>query len=281
LLLSSGTATCQGGQRLAIDTSRELDVRATPIRELRAERDRLQAELDQAPPDRTRWLERATQRRQQAEQQLAAVDAEHPRRGWAGRLGRRRVAEQGQDAAGRTLAIRQAERAAQAEVEARAAQQQHQAWLEGHHDLVSGYREVTRELGLRSRQRVAFAELQQLAYLTSALGPIPESVRGRRAWRQAARQVEDYRQRYQIDDADRPLGLPPGRSDAERDQAWQAASSAIQRMQGRQQHQRQLDRDASPGPVRSIATSERDQSTSRQAPTRDSHPVQGPERAAG
>ncbi len=271
----------QGGQRLAIDTSARLDVHATPTREVRAERDRLQAELDQAPPDRTRLLERAVQRRQQAEQQLTAVEAEHPVWGWAGRLGRRRAAEQGQDAAGRALAIRQAERAAQAEVQARAAQQQHQAWVEDHHDLGLGYREVTRELGLRSRQRVAFAELEQPAHLTSALGPIPESVRGRRAWRQTARQVEDYRQRYQIDDPDRPLGVPPGRSDTERDQAWHAASSAIQRMQARQQHQRELDRDASPGSVRSIVGHQRSESTSRQAPTRDPHPVQGPERAAG
>src|SRR6266487_3813543 len=69
-----------GGQRLAIDTGWRLDVRATPTGELRAERDRLQAELDQAPPDRSRLLERATQRRQQAEQQLAATKAKHPRR---------------------------------------------------------------------------------------------------------------------------------------------------------------------------------------------------------
>jgi len=38
-----------GGQALAIDTSSRLDVRATPTGELRAERDRLRAELDQGP----------------------------------------------------------------------------------------------------------------------------------------------------------------------------------------------------------------------------------------
>jgi hypothetical protein len=136
---------------------------------------------------------------------------------------------------------------------------------------------VARELALRSRQRVAFAELEQPAYLTATLGPVPESVRGRRAWRQTARQVEDYRQRFQIDDPDRPLGQPPGRADAERDQAWRRANSAIQRMQGRQQ--RGLDRDPLRGSVRSIA--EHDRPTSRHAAARDPHPVQGPERAAG
>jgi hypothetical protein len=272
----------QGGQRLAIDTTSRLDVRATPTRELRAERDRLRAELDQAPPDRSRVLERAAQRRHQAEQQLAAAEAEHPPRGARGLLSRRRVPEQ--DGAARTLVARQAERAAQAEVEARAAQQRHEAWAEDHQDLGLGYCEVTRELALRSRQRVTFAELEQPGYLTNTLGPVPESVRGRRAWQQTARQVEDYRQRYQIDDPDRPLGQPPGRADAERGQAWRQANSAIQRMQARQQ--RQLDRQQrglDPNPVRGSVTgiADHDQPTSRQAAPRDPHPAQGPERVAG
>jgi conjugative relaxase-like TrwC/TraI family protein len=267
-----------GGQSLAIDTSARLDVRATPTAELRAERDHLRAELDQAPPDRARLLERAAQRRHQAEQQLAAVDAEHPRRDGRGLFARRRAPDQ--DAGARALAARQAERAAQAEVEARTAQQQREAWLEDHHDLGSGYREVTGELALRSRQRVAFAELEQPAYLTDALGPVPESVRGRRAWRQSAREVQDYRQRYQISDPDRPLGeRPHDRDDAERQQAWRAASSQIERMRARQRQQ--LDRTPSPGSVRSITDQHGDQSASRHAATRDPNPVQGAERAVG
>jgi conjugative relaxase-like TrwC/TraI family protein len=271
-----------GGQALAIDTSARLDVRATPTSELRAERDRLQAELDKAPPDRARLLERAAQRRQQAEQQLAAAEAEHPWRGRDGLFGRRHQADQEQDLAGRALAARQAERAVQAEVEARAAQQQREAWLEDHLDLGSGYRDVTRELALRSRQRAAFAELEQPTYLTDALGPAPESVRGRRAWRQTARLVEDYRQRFEISDTDQPLGeRPRDHDDAERQQAWRQASSAIQRMQTRQQ--RQLDRDRLPGSVRTrtLADHHDGEPTSRHAATRDPDPVQGAERAAG
>jgi hypothetical protein len=255
-----------------------LDVRATPTGQLRAERDRLRAALDQAPPDRSRWLERTVQRRHQAEQQLATIEAEHPGRGVRGLFGRQRAAEQEQDPTVRALAARQAERAAQAEVQVRAAQQRHEAWTEDHHDLGHNYTEIARELALRSRQRVAFAELQQPTYLTNTLGPVPESVRGRRAWRQTARQVEDYRQRFQISDTDRPLGQPPTRDqDAERRQAWRHANSAIQRMQARQQ--RGLDRDSIRGAVTRIA--DHDQSTSRHAATRDPDPVQGPERVAG
>jgi hypothetical protein len=270
-----------GGQRLAIDTSWRLDVRATPTGELRADRDRLQAELDQAPPDRARLLERASQRRHQAEQQLAAVDAEHSWRAGGGLFGGRRTPEQAQDPGARALAAQQAERAAQAEVEARAAQQQREAWVEDHHNLGSDYCEVARELALRSRQRVAVAELEQPAYLTDALGPVPESVRGRRAWRQTARLVEDYRQRYQISDTDRPLGdRPRDHDDPERQQAWRQASGAIERMQARH-HRQQLDRDPSPGSVRTIADHHGGESTSRHAATRDPNPVQGAERAAG
>jgi conjugative relaxase-like TrwC/TraI family protein len=271
--------TRQGGQTLAIDTRSRLDVRATPTRELRAERDRLQAELDQAPPDRRRLVERATARREQAEQELAAVDAKHPGRTGRGWFDRRHEREQ--DQAARMLAARTAERAAQAEVAARAVQQERGGWLESNQDLGVGYRDVARELALRSRQRVAFAELEQPEYLTDALGPVPESVRGRRAWRQTARQVEDYRQRFQVTDPERPLGAEPARdADPDRYQAWRQATGAVARMHARQQH-RELDRDPWRGSVRSIADHPGGESTRRHDRTRDPNPVQGAERAAG
>jgi hypothetical protein len=264
-----------------------LDVRATPTAELRAERDRLQAELDQAPPDRTRWLERATERRRQAEQQLATAEAKHPGGGARGLFGRRRDAEP-QDPAARALAARQAERTAKAEVGARAAQQQHEAWMEDHTDLGHNYRDVSSELALRSRQRAAFAELEQPTYLTDALGPVPESVRGRGAWRHSARLVEDYRQRFQVDDPTQALGELPARHDSDRQQAWQRASDSIGRMQARQRRQLEHDRkqqqrqhaDHEP-PIPLADRHGGKQSTSRHPATRDLNPVQGAEREAG
>jgi len=269
-----------GGQALAIDTPGNLDVRATPTAQLRVERDRLRAELDQAPPNRVRLLERATLRRQQAEQQVAANDAQHP--GGSRRFGRRN-AEQPQDQAARALAVRQADRAAQAEVDARAEQQQHEAWVDGHGHTGGTYLDVTRELASRSRQRVTFAELEQPTYLTKTLGPVPESVRGRRAWRQAARAVQDYRQQFQIDDPHRPLGEPPARDhqDFQRHQAWRQASGASQRMQAGQQRARDRNQRSESEPVRMLADQRGGESTSRHTATRDPDPVQGPERAAG
>jgi conjugative relaxase-like TrwC/TraI family protein len=274
-----------GGETMAIDTHSRLDVHATPTKELRAERDRLQAELDQAPPDRRRLVERATARRQQAEQELAAVDAKHPGGSGRGLFGRRHEHEEGQEA--RMLAARQAQRAAQAEVAARAAQQEHEGWLEANQDLGVGYRDVARELALRSRQRVAFAELEQPAYLRDVLGPVPESVRGRRAWRQTARAVEDYRQRFQVTDPERPLGAEPARdADPDRYAAWRQTSGAVARMQARHQH-RDRDRDQQRAhgrdnqPVTTLADHRGGESTRRHDHTRDPDPVQGAERAAG
>jgi conjugative relaxase-like TrwC/TraI family protein len=280
----AATLARPGGQRLAIDTTARLDVRATPTKELRMERDRLRERLDQAPPDRRRVLERAIQRREQAEQQLAATDAQHAgasRHRWFGHRGH----TESQDPAARALAARQAERAAKAEVDARAAQQQHQAWIEDHHDLGHNYASVARELALRSRQWVVFAELEQPAYLIDALGPVPDSVRGRRAWRQSAQAVEDYRQRFRIDDPQQALGEPPTRNhhDPDRHQAWRQASSAIERMHARQQRQLELDPNPTPGsgPVRTLADQRGGEPTSRHAATRDPNPVHGAERAAG
>ncbi len=61
-----------GGQTLAIDTPSSPDLQQLSTVELRAERDRLRCQLDQSPRDRGRELARATTRRQQADEVLAA-----------------------------------------------------------------------------------------------------------------------------------------------------------------------------------------------------------------
>jgi hypothetical protein len=77
-----------GDQRLAIDTPSTLDLRRLSTRELRAERDRLRALLDQAPRDRTRELARATAHRAEAEQVLEQLTSrDGPPRQGRGMLG--------------------------------------------------------------------------------------------------------------------------------------------------------------------------------------------------
>jgi conjugative relaxase-like TrwC/TraI family protein len=261
-----------GGQTMAIDTASRLDVRAVPTGELRGERDRLRQLLDQAPPDRSRVLERATERRQQAEQALAEIEDGQPSSSKRRRSGRA-VADDPQ--AARAMATQQAARALDAELAARQAQQQRDAWIEAHPDLGVAYRDVVRELAWRRRARAVAAEVDQPAHLTQALGPVPDSVRGRRAWRQAARLIEDYRDHYQLADADRPLEATPPR-DPEQRQAWRAAHDALDRVQARQ---RQLAGDRQ----RNVTTPahDRHQPNPQRARQSGDLPVQGPERAAG
>jgi conjugative relaxase-like TrwC/TraI family protein len=259
-----------GSQTLAIDTSSRLDVRALPTAELRGERDQLRHLLDDAPPDRSRVLKRATERRQQAEQTLAEIERAQP----PSSKRRRGVPDLPDDSA-HALATQQAARALDAELEARKAQQQRDAWIEAHPDLGIAYRDVAAELAWRRRARATAAEVDQPAHLTQALGPVPDSVRGRRAWRHAARLIEDYRDRYQLAHPDQPLDATPPR-DPEQRQAWRAAHDALERVQARQ---RQLPGDRQ----RNVTTSahDRDQSNPQRARDSGHPPVQGPERAAG
>jgi hypothetical protein len=261
-----------GSQTLAIDTSSRLDVRAVPTTELRGERDRLRQLLDQAPPDRSRVLERATDRRQQAEKALAEIERAQPASSRRRRAGRDVPAD---SQAAHALATQQAARAMDAELEARKAVQQREAWIEARPDLGIAYRDVSAELAWRRRARATAAEVDQPTYLAQALGPLPDSVRGRRAWRHAARLIEDYRDRYQVADPDQPLGTTPPR-DLEQRQAWRAAHDALERVQARH---RQLPGDRQ----RDVTTPahDHDQPARQRARDRGHPPVQGPERAAG
>jgi hypothetical protein len=261
-----------GGQTMAIDTPSRLDVRAVPTAELRGERDRLRQLLDQAPPDRSRVLERATQRRQQVEQALAEIERAQPPSSKLRRAGR---AGSDDAQAARAMARQQAARALDAELAARQAHQQREAWIEANPDLGVAYRDVVRELAWRRRARGVAAEVDQPTHLTNALGPVPDSVRGRRAWRHAARLIEDYRDRYQVTDPERPLE-PTLPRDPEQRQAWRAAHDALDRVQARQ---RQLAGDRQ----RNVTTpaQDRDQQNPQRARESGDLPVQGPERAAG
>jgi hypothetical protein len=111
-----------GSQRLAIDTTSTLDLRQLFTRELRAERDRLGAQLAQAPKDRARELARATTRRQRAEVELAAARSGQP----AGMLRHGRAEQAGVVA----VAGQQADRATRREQERRGHQQRRAGWLE-------------------------------------------------------------------------------------------------------------------------------------------------------
>jgi hypothetical protein len=264
-----------GSQQLALDTTARLNLRRLSTRELRAERDRLAQLLAQAPKDKTRLLTHATRRRQDADHDFAAATARREAAamrvaelGRLGGLGHRRelVAARQQQRLAETaeqLAGRQADRAGSAELAARRAQQQRTGWLEAHPDVVQQWREVTRELAWQQRARQAAAEAERAPWQERVLGPLPCSVGGRRAWRQAAAQLADYRDRYGIRDPEQALGPEPKGGDLAQRRAWRACRNAAERLRAR------TDRIRLPG---------RDQ-PARTAPS--SLPQRGAERTAG
>jgi conjugative relaxase-like TrwC/TraI family protein len=271
-----------GGETLAIDTHSSLDVGRLSTGELRAERDRLRGLLAQAPRDRGRELERATARREQAEQALAAArqplaDRQPPHMLRWGRGGERAATQAGAAA----VAEQQANRAVDREQELRGHQQQRAGWCEANAPLGPAYRQVVRQLAWQQRATGLAHEAidaDRPGYLREALGPVPESTRGKRAWHHAAAQVEEYRAAYQLTDPDRALGPQP-RAPAQRGD-WQQARAAVERVAHKQ---RVAERGRDSQPTREQPPTRGRQSSPTRAqpqrPTPAGRP--GPERAAG
>jgi hypothetical protein len=257
-----------GGETLAVDTQCSPDLRQLSTAELRTERDRLRRQLDQAPRDCRRELARAAAHREQADAALAAHQQPtgRPPPGMLRWL--RRNAEQPAGMpGGLAVATQQANRAHDRERELRQHQQRRDGWLEANAHLGPQYRQVVRTLAWQRRATGLALEADRPGYMLEALGPVPESTRGRRAWRQAAAEIEHYRHTYGITDPVRALGPEPAdrAQRADRQRAW----TAIERVQAKQDaadrtHQRQ-------------PTSERP----TQPRPHEQRGRRGPERAAG
>jgi conjugative relaxase-like TrwC/TraI family protein len=257
-----------GGQTLAIDTPSSPDLQRLSAAELRAERDRLCRQLDQAPRDRSRELARATAHREEAERVLAAHQPATGRRpagmlGWLRRSGEQPAGMPG----GVAVATQQANRAHDRERELRQHQQRRAGWLEANAHLGPQYRQVVRTLAWQRRATGLAVETDRPGYVLEALGPVPESTRGRRAWRQAAAEIEQYRRSYHITDPDRALGPEPRDPTQRADR--QRARRAIERVHAKQRAADHT-RDRQP-------TSER----TNQPRPRQQRGRPGPERAAG
>jgi hypothetical protein len=257
-----------GGQTLAIDTPSSPNLQRLTTAELRAQRDRLRQQLDQAPRDSRRELTRAAAHRQHAEEALAAYQQAggRPPPGMLRWL-RRSNDQPGQLPGALAVATQQANRAHDRERELRQHQQRRDGWLEANAHLGPQYRQVVRTLAWQRRATGVAVEADRPGYVLETLGPVPESTRGRRAWRQAAAQIEDYRRTYQITDPDRALGPEP------RDPAQRADRQRVRMTIGRvQAKQRTTD------PIRDLEpTAKR---TNQHRP-QEQHRRPGPERAAG
>ena len=263
-----------GSQYLALDAASTPDPRLLSTAELRAERDRLAEQLAEAPRDRARELRRATDRRGQAEAELAAHREQANPMLRRGRGGERAGVPAGAEA----IARQHADRATKREQELRAHQQRRAGFLEEYALVIGAHRRVVRALAWQQRARGLACEAvdqDRPGYLREALGPVPESTRGRRAWRQATAQVEEYRAAWRVSDPERALGPVP-RGSAQRAD-WQRAQAAIQRVHHKQ---RTAERARDPESVR-MAARRQQQPAARARLGRDAPGRRGPERAAG
>ena len=171
------------------------------------------------------------------------------------------------------VARQQADRAHTTELQLRQHQQRRAGWLEANAHLGPAYRQVVRELAWERRATGMAVEADRPGYVLEALGPVPDSTRGKRAWRHAAAEIENYRRTYQITDPEQALGperalgpephSPGQRADRQR------ARTAIERVRAKQ---RATDRSRDTQP-----TSERP--TQPRPHQQRGRP--GPERAAG
>jgi hypothetical protein len=154
---------------------------------------------------------------------------------------------------GVAVATQQANRAHDQERELRQHQQARDGWLEANAHLGPQYRQVVRALAWQRRATGRAIEGDRPGYVLEALGPVPESTRGRRAWRHAAAEIEDYRRTYGITDPERALGPQP--ADRAQRANRQRARTAIERVHDKQraadrthQHQPTSERPSQPRP---------------------------------
>ena len=233
-----------GSKRLATDSTEVLDGRSMSKHDLRAELDRLNRLIDNAPRDQSRLLDLATRRREQHEQRLADATTrqeqahdqlaalEHGPARWLRRSDLARAREQAkQTEEAYQVAQQAADRAADRERAARQAQQHHQAHQEANPDLADRRHELLRVQAWRKRADARAVELLQPEW-SRELGQRPATVKSSRTWDRATEQTIEYRQRWNVQDAERPLGPEPHGTDASLEQrrAWQHATRAVGRL---------------------------------------------------
>ena len=140
---------------------------------------------------RRRELARATSHRQHAEEALATQQEPTERQSSGMLRWLRRSHDQPAQVPGRlAVATQQANRAHDRERELRQHQQRRDGWLEANAHLGPQYRQVVRNLAWQRRAAGVAIEQERPSYVLQALGPVPESTRGRRAWLQAAAEIE-------------------------------------------------------------------------------------------
>jgi hypothetical protein len=212
-----------GSKTLASDLPSVVDVRRWSTRQLRAERDRIQAARAECPADRARELALATRRAAELEQarRQALADLEAARaeaagaRGRAGRLAARDRLALAEHRVG--ALARQADQAAERVGMLRRHQQQRAGWLEAHDAELGRERLVARELGWRRHVDERAMALDPPGWLVAELGPVPEQPAERQAWLVAAAELDAYRRVHGLPEPPERAQRRGGPSEGDRD----------------------------------------------------------------
>ena len=102
-------------------------------------------------------------------------------------------------------------------------------WQAEHRALRQRAAELEAQLSILRREHVHDALERPAPYLLASLGEVPDQLRARRTWRQAAELIEAYRFDHTITDNHNALGPRPAVSPGRED--WQRAQHNLQRAQ--------------------------------------------------
>jgi hypothetical protein len=168
----------------------------------------------------------ATGRREQARDLVAALEHGPGRLLRRGDLARpRRQFEQAEQAE------QVARQAADRERHARQEQQRYQAHQEANSEVREQHRELLRVQAWRKRADARAVEVLRPEW-SRELGERPATVKEGRVWDRAVEQTVEYRQRWNVTDAEHPLGPGPHSPDVSLAQrrAWRHATRAVGRL---------------------------------------------------
>lgn len=194
-------------QTLATDAGLATALAERPTHELEHERDELTTTLRDS--DRTERQLRELQDQRGHAERAARAAADRLRRLERRRLGSRPDrSELAREHAAEMQARERVEQLRQAEQRLRAGDPTRPGSTASD-EQTRRYAALSDELARRAAARDAALVVDPPRYLTEALGPPPERLTERRAWREAARRIEAYRQRFNVRDPDRALGDDP------------------------------------------------------------------------
>jgi conjugative relaxase-like TrwC/TraI family protein len=211
----------------------EATIARPSIVELQAELTQLRERIGHYPEHLVDQLHAA--RSAQAEAQRVAdvararvAQLEHPA---AGKLGRRRadLAELALERHRLKLAEHQIAASAERERDLASSVPDRAQWEAERRALRERAAELNAQLSSRRHEHLRLVLERPAAYLSTALGALPDQPRARRTWQQAATRIEAYRFDHTVTDARHALGSPP--SDKHERAHWQRAHHDLQRAQ--------------------------------------------------